>query len=170
MTEKFVYKNKALEQIFKRFNRDFTRFDDIIKPLDVEDLAYELGLVVRFENNINKSGELSENNEIIVNSKDHVFRQRFTVAHEIGHYILGHGPSDRNVQRKYTDEELNNEIRANQFAAELLVPEYKVKELWQKNNYDINDIEYIVEDMVIFFAVSTSVIQNRLINLGLIKL
>lgn len=170
MNEKIIYKNLSLKKIFEKFNRDLSQFDYIIKPLNIEELANELGLIVKFEDNLKKSGELNENNEIIVNARDHVFRQRFTIAHEIGHYVLEHGPSDRkNCREKYTDEELKKEIEANNFAAELLVPKYKVKELWEKNNYDINDNEYIVDDMAIFFAVSTSVMQNRLINLGLIE-
>ena len=51
----------------------------------------------------------------------HVHRQRFSVAHEIGHFMLSH-----NTQRKYdinkTDADPIHETEANAFATELLMP------------------------------------------------
>lgn len=53
-----------------------------------------------------------------------VARQRFTVAHEIGHLILGHvGPGAATVEnREPTGAEREEETQANQFAARLLAP------------------------------------------------
>lgn len=53
-----------------------------------------------------------------------VGRQRFTVAHEIGHLILGHvGPGTATVEnREPTGAEREEELQANQFAARLLAP------------------------------------------------
>lgn len=53
-----------------------------------------------------------------------VGRQRFTVAHEIGHLILGHvGPGTATVEnREPTGAEREEETQANQFAARLLAP------------------------------------------------
>lgn len=53
-----------------------------------------------------------------------VGRQRFTVAHEIGHLILGHvGPGTATVEnREPTGAERDEETQANQFAARLLAP------------------------------------------------
>lgn len=67
-------------------------------------------------------------------SKNHVYiffddtlppgRQRFTVAHEIGHLVLGHvGPGMATVaNREPTGSEQAEEQQANQFAARLLSP------------------------------------------------
>lgn len=51
-------------------------------------------------------------------------RQRFTVAHEIGHLLLGHvGPGMATVEnREPTGSERAEERQANQFAARLLAP------------------------------------------------
>lgn len=51
-------------------------------------------------------------------------RQRFTVAHEIGHLVLGHvGPGMATVEnREPTGSERDEERQANQFAARLLAP------------------------------------------------
>ncbi len=53
------------------------------------------------------------------NSSSPVVRQRFTVAHELGHILLGHNSNSRIIDfnSKNTDEKL-----ANVFASELLVP------------------------------------------------
>ncbi len=42
-------------------------------------------------------------------------RQRFTIAHEIGHLLLGHTCSELDIDK-------DAEAEANQFAAELLMP------------------------------------------------
>lgn len=53
------------------------------------------------------------------NANKHPHRKRFTVAHEIGHFLMGH--TRGNIE---FDLESPNpgEIEANQFAAELLIP------------------------------------------------
>lgn len=60
-----------------------------------------------------------------------VGRQRFTVAHEIGHLILGHvGPGTATVEnREPTGAEREEELQANQFAARLLAPACVLHEL-----------------------------------------
>ena len=60
-----------------------------------------------------------------------VGRQRFTVAHEIGHLILGHvGPGTATVEnREPTGAEREEELQANQFAARLLSPACVLHEL-----------------------------------------
>lgn len=62
-------------------------------PLDPVFLANKLGLAVQFElMDENISGVLEKQNDgkfhIKVNSRHHPNRQRFTIAHEIGHFIL----------------------------------------------------------------------------------
>ncbi len=51
------------------------------------------------------------------NDDRHPNRKRFTVAHEIGHLILCHTQQNYDSENKETDD-----IEANQFAAELLMP------------------------------------------------
>lgn len=56
---------------------------------------------------------------IAYNKTKHPHRQRFTVAHEIGHLLLGHTKDDIPIDFDSSDPE---EIEANKFAAELLMP------------------------------------------------
>lgn len=58
------------------------------------------------------------------NQAQHPHRQRFTVAHEIGHFLLGHTSSDPGF---YLRSKSPEETEANQFAAELLMPLKMIK-------------------------------------------
>jgi len=65
-------------------------------------------------------------------------RKRFTIAHEIGHFLLGHTCEGQDI-----DSEPESE--ANQFAAELLIPIAFVKA-----DYKINpDLEYLAQKYIV---------------------
>jgi Zn-dependent peptidase ImmA (M78 family) len=73
-----------------------------------------------------------EKRKIIVNTLiDNIGRTNFTLAHELGHYFLGHPPSysqDGQFGFRCTSEDIENdlkprEVEANRFAVELLMPE-----------------------------------------------
>jgi Zn-dependent peptidase ImmA (M78 family) len=108
-------------------------------PVKVFDLATELGLGPIRDSNLEGSisglirrrsdGEF----EIVVNAGHHPNRQRFTVAHEIGHFIfhrdrLRSGTSDTLAYRIdgqiYPNPQIGpeQERQANNFAANLLIP------------------------------------------------
>lgn len=107
-------------------------------PVDVERVAKHLRLKLAFaELGDDVSGLLiskGDSTAIAVQSTDAPNRQRFTIAHEIGHFYLrhqfepgehvhvdhGHLITPRN-SRSSTGEDLK-EIEANQFAACLLMP------------------------------------------------
>jgi len=63
-----------------------------------------------------------ESNEsyIIYNENHHVHRQRFTVAHELGHVAFDHTNYKEDNPDFHSKDDA--EIEANQFAAELLMP------------------------------------------------
>jgi len=57
------------------------------------------------------------------NQSEAVVRQRFTIAHELGHYALGHASSPRDTPANFSTKVADDaERRANRFAAELLIP------------------------------------------------
>jgi hypothetical protein len=81
-------------------------------PIDVEAIARRLGLGVSPAMLGNVDGEIREG-KIRVNSAHHRVRQRFTIAHELGHLRMHttHGERGSEVERQ-----------ANAFAGALLMP------------------------------------------------
>ena len=61
---------------------------------------------------------------VFYNGKTTAGRQRFTVAHELGHIVLGHlGESEHSTRnREPAQDDAPEETQANQFAARLLAP------------------------------------------------
>lgn len=100
-------------------------------PVDLERIARFLGFtIIPYEFPDTVSGVTfieGEIKSIGVNSSHAPTRRRFSAAHEIGHYLLGHDPFDE--KKVYIDDRpsfLNphnlQEMEANEFAAELLMP------------------------------------------------
>ena len=90
------------------------------------------------------------------NDDRHLNRKRFTVAHEIGHLILGH------TQQNYDSDNKNiDHIEANQFAAELLMPLEMLKQ-------DIKIIKN-VKELAKKYIVSEEAMWKRLMDCKLIS-
>lgn len=136
---------------------------------DLIDIAKALGIEV-FESDFteypNVDGLLEykdENNKpapkIFLNKDRPNTRKKFTLAHEIGHYVLH---KDDKVRYRIDELDYSNdsetiklETEANYFAASLLVPTDKLKKILSLSNNDYN----ITAD---FFGVSKPVIENRI--------
>lgn len=100
---------------------------------------------------------------IRVNKNDPARRQRFTVAHEIGHYLLhrdaiGDGITDDVLYRSSLSD--SREAQANRLAADLLMPDRLVA-LWKARATEIGD-ENIVSFLADKFNVSTAAMKIRL--------
>lgn len=82
------------------------------------------------------------------NQAQHPHRQRFTVAHEIGHLLLGHTTKNFILD---LNSKKSEEIEANKFAAELLMPLKLLKKDFQngmKNAKDIAKAYNVSEEVV----------------------
>jgi Zn-dependent peptidase ImmA (M78 family) len=119
--------------------------------------------------------------KILVNSSEPKERQYFTTAHELGHYFLHKDAIKNSASKGFVDtidgfdsalfrappktpEDRLREQEANNFAAELLMPEDKVKEVWNATNGRMA-VEYYAD----FFAVSVSAMAIRMDRMGLRK-
>jgi Zn-dependent peptidase ImmA (M78 family) len=95
------------------------------------------------------------------NANDALVRQRFTIAHELGHYALRHGPRFRDSTEAFS---LSNydplEADANKFSAELLMPAAVVNGMIRM--HDITDFEQLAA----MFNTSAVAMKYRLKNLG----
>lgn len=74
-----------------------------------------------FAGAIIKNYDKDKSNYIFVNKLDYRTRQRFTIAHELGHLILGHDDIVDCRSKIYSPDE--KELEANEFAGNLLIPE-----------------------------------------------
>jgi Zn-dependent peptidase ImmA (M78 family) len=151
-------------------------------PTPLDELAEKLGIKIQFqefEDNI--SGFLfreGSKNIIGVNKNQPETRQRFTIAHEIGHFIL-HKGNLVHVDKKYRVNFRNEnsstavdfeEIEANTFAASLLMPEKEVKKIVKRklsDGIDLQDSDEL-KKIADYFEVSLQALIIRLIRLGII--
>lgn len=145
-----------------------SNLDDVF-PLNVEQLATELGIDLQYgQFSQNISGVLKRKNKegcpvIIINSADSPVRQRFTIAHELGHYLL-HSQKllhvDSNFETVYFRDENSSrankieEIQANAFAAELLMPSKDLEDQFKK--LSTQNLENIVIILAKRYQVSTT--------------
>ena len=98
----------------------------------------------------------------VLNGDDHVSRRRFTLAHELGHWLMGDPEPvilEGNVR---SDSEM--ERRADAFAVELLLPEVGVRRVVERA---ADDVAAVVDGLTVF-GVSREAFVNRLRNLGLV--
>jgi Zn-dependent peptidase ImmA (M78 family) len=148
-------------------------------PVRVEQIPKKVGiLLIALPTEDEISGALireADRTVIAVNPTHHPNRQRFTIAHELGHYFL-HKNVGRHVDADFTVawRKKNSsagvdwsEIEANRFAAELLIPTKFLKE-------DIDSLEHIDLRTVALLAdryeVSKDAMKFRLTNLGILGL
>lgn len=126
-------------------------------PVDVEAIIIDTGIDYTQEPLHSEiSGMLerlpNEKYKISVNSADPKVRQRFTAAHELGHYIyhrelVGEGVDDNLVYRSVNIGKYNNtritqkqETEANRFAANLLMPSHLIDFLESKGITDLKHL------------------------------
>jgi Zn-dependent peptidase ImmA (M78 family) len=134
-------------------------------PVPLDDIVSSYGLNIVFADfsSIKRGSEIAgfidfDNKKIVVNKDDPPNRQRFTIAHELGHYIL-HTTYVQNkseykvlLRRPIKEEGYSKEEKeANCFAAYLLVPTEILKKYKDLPN-SINATLFVVSEDVIRFS------------------
>lgn len=148
-------------------------------PIDVVEVATKHGLEVKPYDLGDVSGVLHINNDkgiIGYNPKHTKVRQRFTIAHELGHYVMHKNTGDIFIdnsfnQIHYRDEksstgEIVKEQEANAFAAALLMPEDALVKEIKNHNFDLAD-ESAFTELADLFNVSIQAMTYRISNLKL---
>ncbi|NQU83091.1 MAG: ImmA/IrrE family metallo-endopeptidase [Parcubacteria group bacterium] len=131
-------------------------------PVHLNDIIQKLGINVK-EANLSIDGHTKMDNNgvccILYNKNVSVVRQRFTVAHEIGHIALEH-TSFLGDCNQYSNK--SQEKEADAFAGELLVPSSDLKDFVNQKMCSIQDIvdRYWISRDVAFVAIQ----NNRLLN------
>jgi len=141
---------------------DLIKKYNLVVPIDVYELAEKLKLAI-CETDTAIDGliipilsKAFPHNAIIVIKNDSIkTRKRFTIAHEIYHYLQHSNISFCSKSESFAERE------ANIFAAELLMPEKEVKQaVYTKSVKSIDDLAYL-------FYVSRQVAEIRLKELEL---
>lgn len=160
---------------------------DIVKefshrpPVDLDELAKALGVTViysdDFPNNIN--GALVKYNsgkyKIFINRFLQWYVQRFTLAHEIAHYVfhrgwvrVGDGIYDDTSFKSRLSEDRERE--ANSYAIEILMPAALVKEKWDRLVLERGDEKEVKTfEIAEYFDVQVAAMASRLDELGIKK-
>lgn len=162
-----------------------TKYAVTSAPVPVDQIAVREGAqIARLHFDGPESGFILRDGKrtiIGVNTRTSMRRQRFTIAHEIGHSVLHEGKLivDHAVRVNWRDEVSSQatdrqEIAANAFAAELLMPSDLVfnhladyAESVRSNNESIARDELIAQ-LARTFNVSIEAMGYRLINLGIL--
>jgi len=147
-----------------------------VSPLDVEGLAEKLGAKISYSRTLPKKivgtiiidPKTSNQCQIKLNQNFSPSRLRFTVAHEIGHFLkhrhwkqeeIGEDDIPAATQFNRSDRQGGEEWEANKFAAELLMPAKDVRRSIRRTS----SLQKLAEE----FGVSTLAMKIRLEALGL---
>lgn len=149
-------------------------------PVPIEDLAELAGAELRYEpfgGQVSGLMHRQHRGRVIigVNSSHPVTRQRFTIAHELGHLVLHRSEAfhvDERSAIRFRDEESSkatdsDEIEANQFAAEVLMPDFLVSKELSRLPNDL-DSEEAIALLAKRFQVSEQALTLRLTRLGVL--
>lgn len=141
------------------------------RAVDVHSIAASHGIVVDESWELSTSGRIQWDEgvgawTVTLRAQESFVRKRYTLAHEIGHFVL-HLQSGRRkgsgvLHRTDEDNHTRLERQANQYAANLLMPAPAVKEAWDEG--------LTLEELAASFQVSIAAMGWRLHNLGLARL
>jgi len=141
-------------------------FQDEI-PVKIGELARQLGLIVKVSTlDVGISGLIEPFEgafKIIVNKHEPSYRRRFTLAHEVAHYLLhrhliADGISDNILYRSRLSDAV--EAEASRLASDILMPPVKVTE-W-KNQAGDQRMADMVSQLAAYFDVSEEAMRIRL--------
>lgn len=141
-------------------------WDDGSIPIDPMVIAAKMGISVLANPGFNASGHYIPSKDsqpplITYNSSESKVRQRFTIAHELGHHVMEHGERDRDTPDRFSMGYHDPiEVDANRFAAHLLMPGQIVNALIR-----VRGIRS-VDELARMFGVSKVAMRFRLKELG----
>ncbi len=175
---------KISHEVIRKKARHLLQSSDSYKlPVDLKAVTKYLSIRViedNFDDDVSGLLVVKEGKAAIGINKDHSKnRQRFTTAHEIGHFILHHDKGESEdifVDKKWAyfrDADSSKgidykEIEANNFAAELIMPADLTKEYIRKYDLDLFD-DTTIYKLSTYLQVSEEALTIRLMKLGLVE-
>lgn len=121
----------------------------------IEEIAFACGAIVRYELLAGADGRLVRlGNRGVIRVRDDIpepGRRRFIIAHELGHLLLGHGSDvfklcDEQDLLEWSQGQQAYETEANEFAAELLMPEVFFRPHCERGDPSLSAIERLADE------------------------
>lgn len=171
-----IFLDDDVKELLDKEKLEYKNFPiNLDKPeIDIEKIADKLGCKIEYKFLISKAGTHDyKTNIITVNTLDPVYRQRFTIAHEIGHKVYNHS----GIRNRITKDQINSithneeayldiliERQANSFASKLLMPEKLLKAVKTEleHNKEIRNERQQVIKLAEKFNVSYVAMEYRL--------
>jgi Zn-dependent peptidase ImmA (M78 family)/predicted secreted protein len=130
-------------EIFQKHMSDSSRNIDLISVAD------ELGVPILFrplDNLVGGAVSVEDETGILIQASQPLHRQRFTIAHELGHIVLGHNDQlddQINVNKRAHPKagEPIEEVAANVFASELLAPLDIIRQISKTHKWSKSDLQ-----------------------------
>jgi Zn-dependent peptidase ImmA (M78 family) len=146
-------------------------------PVNIEAMINSFGIELVRKATLHEkiAGQIEKNGDkyiISANKNDNYFRRRFTMAHELAHYLLhrgliGEGIDDTKAYRSLdvgkfynTSIKEEHEREANRLAAQLLMPEKIIRQYVSTNSGDSSDLAAMLQ-------VSREALEYQLMSLGI---
>ncbi len=136
-------------------------------PIKIGELVKSFGVEVKISTlDVGISGMIHPNQDgykIVINKHEPEYRRRFTLAHELAHFLLhrdliGAGISDNVLYRSQLSD--HREAEANRLASDILMPPDKLKEA--RSNLMISKLADAVSPLAHLFKVSEEAMRIRL--------
>lgn len=146
-------------QAVEAAKRVLGRYWDKTLPVNPSTIIYAMSVRIVYAPEFFVSGylDLQDGKPVIhINPRDSFTRQRFTLFHELGHYVLGHGSGTPDSSQGST----SYEVMADQFAMEMILPS-DVVFLYANGDYSL-------ARMAQLFNVSDQAMRIRLERLGIL--
>ena len=144
--------------------------------IDVEKILGELGFQVHIEQLMYGSGKI-ENTKIYIDGSENKRRQRFSMAHELGHAVQNVRYANRQDDpNDYDAFDRQDEVFANAFASQFLMPKLLVKqEIHQvieasgldSHHLNLDQVSQIIKKVAKKLKVSEMALKYRTDNLGI---
>lgn len=121
--------------------------------IDLEAIAFELGAKVRYRRLDGSEARIVGNGTtaiITVNEHHNSTRQRFSIAHELGHWTERHGEGGFICAKEdispQNDAARNSEANANAFASQLILPSYLFDPIVEGMPVNLDSVEKVRQE------------------------
>ncbi len=143
-----TYTKSSIEALASHLRADTLGDHDV--PVEVEAIVDRMGGSIEVRRDGHKDPESlhvgAESFTVFIPPHTSMLRDRFTIAHELGHLVLHHDREAREPQTFYRYGRSRQETEANAFAGALLMPAREFTEAWDRCGGDLRALsrEFLV--------------------------